>query len=193
MQTKPAYQNRRKFISSISLLTAGAVCAPAINFVYGKSRYKPFLNCSEKWDNFCKLHNTEALNTSAYHDEIKPHGGHIYTHGNAVLFKDGQLIAQPVWIYWPGVNKRRPSDVIVHFYQKESKIKIATLNQFELEALYHFYKTNGAESLPVILSGQKENAKRHFIAKTDIRENNSVKIYSNLTKTAHPSQTIIYS
>jgi hypothetical protein len=128
--------NRRNFLSSIAILSAGTALGLAIQ-PFKSSIKKDGLDI--KWISFWKkaggvVSQKEIdVKQDLYNLDTK---GHFYNLGEMIYFPKENIFAQATWIYW-GNDQTNPADVVITLFENmEGFKKITRLNQFELDALY---------------------------------------------------------
>ena len=127
--------NRRSFLSTLAVLTAGAAFGSAIDFLspmYAKG------DLLAQWKAFCKQNSGRSSIQNIQVDEaymLQPFKGHIYEKGTTTYFETEGMMAQPTWIYW-GCKKSSPDDVVITFTKGSGHTKQTfRLNRYEMEAL----------------------------------------------------------
>lgn len=169
------YNNRRRFLSNLSILTAGIALGSSFTSFTPDDTFSPDLK--NLWKNFCRQYSAVPSNTAAVlrsNKEIIPCKGHKHTEGTLVHFAGEDILARPIWIYWAN-NPNSPSDVVIEFYKGDKAIK--SINQFELRALSEQKLSaahTGGKALTVLLKLDQTDGS--FIAKTII-ENNRASIH----------------
>nr|WP_294907510.1 twin-arginine translocation signal domain-containing protein [uncultured Lacibacter sp.] len=149
--------SRRSFLTNAAILTAGfAVISPAQLF----ANPAPSANLKHSWKDFCTKHKAELLlKTEDVKDEAvnRIAKGHVAVEGEFVHFRQEQLIARPIWIYW-GEKTATPDDVIITFFTAGSTPeKLFRLNRFELEGLLQLAKQNDRANLVMLLKEDNIN------------------------------------
>ena len=136
--TKPT---RRNFLSSMAMLSAGAVFVsfPAVLF---SDRQKADLQ--KQWAAFCNLSGGASYSSFTDSDARiidEACKGHQYKSGQAILFSKESIVATPTWIFWENDN-RKPADMLITFFERKDGglEKAITYNRFEMEAIYKTYE-----------------------------------------------------
>ncbi|GAB3007359.1 hypothetical protein GCM10027051_04010 [Niabella terrae] len=82
------------------------------------------------WKQFCQQHGAVDFSGKLSQEKsIEPCKSHEHRKGQQVWFPDQQIVAAPVWIYWPS-QRNRPSDLIVNFHSGQDEV--ISINRFEL-------------------------------------------------------------
>lgn len=186
MMTKSQH-NRRNFLSSIAILSAGTLFGSGV---------KPFqlsgnnnVSLIEKWKSFCKSHGGYVVNREidfASNICSAPVKGHHYKTGEMILFKGENILAQPTWTYW-GNDQAEPSDVVITLFENNGdQKKITRLNRFELDALCKLSKDFTNEALLFACNNSLQTVPGNLVdtikSKTIIRKNSEsqqVSYYKN--------------
>lgn len=128
--------NRRNFLSSLAILSAGTALGSAIQPF--KSTIKAE-RLDKKWISFWKKAGGQivSLDVALRQEDLKIETkGHSYDLGEMIYFPKENIFAQATWIYW-GNDQSNPADVVITLFENMDGFKkITRLNQFELDALY---------------------------------------------------------
>ncbi|MEO6232199.1 MAG: hypothetical protein ABJB11_00780 [Ferruginibacter sp.] len=133
-------RNRRSFLSTIAILSAGAAFGSTIKQFSSPAINTP-TDLKEKWAAFWKQAGGQHFNGLPHPENnsisIK---GHKPTYGQAIFFPEENIVALPTWIFWEN-NRYKPADMIITLFESnESFKKIISLNRYEMDALYHLSK-----------------------------------------------------
>jgi len=167
--------NRRNFLSSLGILSAGTALGSAI---------QPFKltikeeGLDKKWTAFWKKAGGQILDTDLdlnqehYKIETK---GHFYDLGEMIFFSKENIFAQATWIYW-GNDQINPADIVITLFENNAGFKkITRLNRFELDALYKLSNEFINDSLLLLqhnkLKTAEENRNCYIQNKTTISKN----------------------
>lgn len=138
--------NRRNFLSSIAILSAGtAFGSTAKHFSPAGSAN----DLQKKWAAFWKLsggrvYGLTHLDSVNDQNETK---GHYYTYGEIIYFPKENILAQPTWISWKN-KSAKPADVVVTLFENNYSFKkMHRFNRYEMDALYHISKEPDAQQL----------------------------------------------
>jgi len=137
--------NRRNFLSSIAVLSAGTAFGSAIQHF---SQARATNDLQTNWAAFWKKLGGRAYNMANLKSSIdrKETKGHYYKYGDFIYFSKENILAQPTWIFWNQSTK--PADVVVTLFKNNhSSDKIISLNRYEMDALYRLSKEPGSEQL----------------------------------------------
>jgi hypothetical protein len=128
------YTNRRSFLSSLAILSAGAGLASVPGFIRPSNMASEL---EELWTSFWRKNGGRRVQGKFQflQDELPVCcKGHVHRTGQPVHF-DSNIIAVPVWVYWSN-NLLKPADVFVTFFEAGTQPKkIIRINRFELEAI----------------------------------------------------------
>ncbi|MEO6673939.1 MAG: hypothetical protein ABIN93_10965 [Ginsengibacter sp.] len=173
--------NRRSFISSIAILSAGAAFGSANNFFpAGKST----VDLQGQWSSFWKQNGGNPFYESFQFEGksgIRCCKGHIHKTGRVIYFSNEDMLAQPTWVYW-GREKSKPDDVIITFFENgQQKKKIFRINRFELESVHALTAdkdiTNLLKTLKAVRTGPLiDNSENSLKISTIVRNGHDVRI-----------------
>jgi hypothetical protein len=128
--------NRRNFLSSIAILSAGTALGSAIQPFQSTTKEEEL---DKKWASYWKKAGGQIFSTNLdlKQDEWKiDTKGHLYDLGEMIYFSKENIFAQATWIYW-GNDQASPADMIITLFEnKDGFKKITRLNRYELDALY---------------------------------------------------------
>jgi hypothetical protein len=169
--------NRRNFLSSIAILSAGTAFSPAIKYF---SIAATGNDLQKKWTAFWKLsggriYNLANLNNSNNGKETK---GHHHKCGEIIYFPQENILAQPTWIFWKN-DLTKPADVIITLFENNFSFKrILCFNRYEMDALYLISKEPDSKQLLLADFNNKKpvtSASTGIIKiKTDIKKNSQI-------------------
>jgi hypothetical protein len=139
--------NRRSFLSSIGILSAGVAFGSTAKYFTAENNNH---DLQQIWDTLRKQAGGEILHHKVQllaENHGQPCKGHRYQKGEIVYFSRQNVLAQPTWIYWDN-KKRKPSDVVITFFENNhSHSGIVGLNRFEIETLSLLSKENKSSEL----------------------------------------------
>lgn len=166
--------SRRNFLSALAILSSGTVLAGSPLAMFEKTDAGG-ASLKSKWALFINKYGAGSfLNIagSAVSHNMQAVNGHTHTFGEIVRFTEQRLLAQPTWIHWRG-NKRRPDDVVIHFYEDAYPYKkIKSINRFELLALIQLQEQENL--LQAICIKNKETNTNRLEVKTRIAKRKTV-------------------
>lgn len=181
--------SRRSFLSSIAILSAGAALgSPSSLFSSADEK----LTLKDKWKKLWQQQGGELYFNQASIPDVAIGTvckNHVYQTGEVVHFKNEELLAQPIWIYWDN-KKTKPDDVIVTFFTNNKNArKIFRINCFELDSLYHLSTEKNEANLVSLLredaiaaSEKRIDAKKKIMIKALVQKERPVKISASLTE-----------
>src|SRR5437868_12347823 len=106
--------NRRNFLSSIAILSAGTALGSGIKYFTPPG--VAYLNdLQKKWMEFWKRSGGQVFHGMINHDIInynKETKGHFYEYGQVIYFPAENILARPTWIFWN--NSAKPADVVIN-------------------------------------------------------------------------------
>jgi hypothetical protein len=139
--------NRRNFLGSLAILSVGTTFGSATKY-FAVPDPTTTDGLQKKWKAFW-IKSGGCIENIAHGDFVnnrKVTKGHFYKNGETIYFQKENIYALPTWIYWG--NRAKPADVIITFFEKGHSLKkIASLNRYEMEALYRLSKEPGSEEL----------------------------------------------
>jgi hypothetical protein len=178
--------SRRKFLTSAAILAAGCAFGAPVR-LFSSSPFAAGLK--ECWHLFWRLQGGEWFRQSLMLNDKAETGiakGHRFYTGEAVYFRNENLIALPLWICWQG-GEAGPDDVCINFFTKGHEPKKRfSINRFELEGLHQLAIEKKRTDLVSLLNDDRKNRDRNngqttkLVIKTQIRSNDVVRINSLL-------------
>jgi hypothetical protein len=174
---KVSQYNRRNFLSSLAILSAGTAFGSTAKYFSPASSTK---DLQQDWKKFWKnsggqvYHSITVLDSGNNRSDTK---GHSYKYGEIIYLPKENILAQPTWIFWNGGT--RPADVIVTFFENNhASSPVIRLNRYEMDVLYRLSTAPGTED---VLSASLNNSKRSrnspaviIKTKTSIKKNAQV-------------------
>ena len=136
--------NRRNFLSSFAILSAGTTFGSTLKHFYPAGTAN---GLQKTWASFWKKAGGEiSYSTADAGNNQQETKGHHYKYGEVIYFPKENILAQPTWIFWN--DRTNPADVVVTFFENNHSFnKILRLNRYELDALYLLSKQPHVEQL----------------------------------------------
>ena len=191
--------SRRSFLSNAAILTAGFAIASPAQILANTGAAE---SIKQSWASFWQMQQGTLWqqNTQLKDDAVtKLAKGQLYTAGEIVHFKQADLIARPLWIYW-GEKKTTPDDVIITFFSNKAEPKkLFRLNRFELDGLLQLAQQHERTDFVAFLKEDHQNRlainnnnQSKFLVKTQIRNRREVQINSSFAQYVSTIEKKIY-
>jgi hypothetical protein len=191
MRLKPT--NRRSFLSSIGILSAGAAFGSTAKYFAAEDNSH---DLQQIWDNFRKQAGGEIFHDTVelYAEDLShPCKGHRYQSGEVIYFAQQNVLAQPIWIYWD-IKKGKPSDVVITFFENNNSYsRILGLNRFEIETLNLLSKENKSSELISIVCNTARQKNTAYISNEKLSIKIVVKNSGQVQSTACMQGKVFYS
>lgn len=165
--------SRRRFLSSLAILSAGTVVAGSPTKLFSEDKHQPDLQ--QSWKLFVSNNAGREMLFAETPENAAATAtpGHAAKTGRMLYFEKANLLVQPTWIYWQK-DADKPADLLVHIHENKAPYKrLITLNRYEVEALVKTADKAAEENLLHAATIKNKHAAQPaiFAARTNIRKN----------------------